>query len=250
MPDEGLPVEGRYGLSIDCLEAAQLKVAELRNPHPAEKVICEEVRAAPGQVTIVALGPLTNIARAFLRDPELPALVGQIIISGGSVAVGGNVTPAAEFNIYCDPKAARQVFRSPSTKFMVPLDVTNRVLLSFDHLMRLPPETTRVGWFLRAILPPALLSYRQKLGIEGIHLHDCVSLMAAIHPELFEYEEMCGDVEISGELCRGATVFDRRRVPAWRRNIAVARKMETEQVLEALLDSLERAALEAGPPFL
>ncbi len=81
MPDEGLPVEGRYGLSIDCLEAAQLKVAELRNPHPAEKVICEEVRAAPGQVTIVALGPLTNIARAFLRDPELPALVGQIIIS-------------------------------------------------------------------------------------------------------------------------------------------------------------------------
>ncbi len=107
---------------------------------------------------------------------------------------------------------------------MVPLDVTNRVLLSFDHLMRLPPETTRVGWFLRAILPPALLSYRQKLGIEGIHLHDCVSLMAAIHPELFEYEEMCGDVEIGGELCRGATVFDRRRVLAWRRNIAVARK--------------------------
>lgn len=246
-PDDGLPVEGRYGLSVDCLEAAQLKVAELRSPHPAEKVICEEVRAAPGQVTIVALGPLTNIARAFRRDPELPPLISKLYISGGTVAAGGNVTAAAEFNMYCDPKAAREVFRSSSTKFLVPLDVTNRVTLTFDHLVNLPPDTTRVGWFLRTILPPAFLSYRQRFGIEGIHIHDCVTLMAAIHPELFEYEDMAGDVEIGGELCRGATVFDRRRVPAWQRNIAVARKMDPARVLDGLLAALERAAWHGGP---
>lgn len=247
MPDDGLPVEGRYGLSVDCLEAAQLRVAELRNPHPAEKVICEEVRAAPGEITILALGPLTNIARAFRRDPELPALVGKLLISGGTVSVAGNVTAAAEFNMYCDPKAAREVFRSSSTKFLIPLDVTNRVVLTFDHLVNLPPETTRVGWFLRTILPPAFLSYRQRLGMEGIHIHDCVTLMAAIYPELFEYEEMAGDVEIGGELCRGATVFDRRRVPAWQRNIAVARKMDAGRVVDNLLAALERAAWHAGP---
>ncbi len=247
MPDDGLPVEGRYGLSIDCLEAAQLRVAELRNPHPAEKVICEEVRAAPGEVTILALGPLTNIARAFRRDPELPTLVGKVLISGGTVSAAGNVTPAAEFNMYCDPKAAREVFRSASTKVLIPLDVTNRVMLSFDHLNNLPPETTRLGWFLRAILPPAFLSYRQRLGLEGIHIHDCVTLMAAIHPELFEYEDMAGDVETGGELCRGATVFDRRRVPDWQKNIAVARKMDTARLVDYFLEGLERAAWETGP---
>jgi inosine-uridine nucleoside N-ribohydrolase len=247
LPDDGLPVEGRYGLPVDCLEAAQLKVAELRSPHPAEKVICEEVRAAPGQVTVVALGPLTNIARAFIRDPELPSLINRLWISGGSVSVGGNITPAAEFNIYCDPKAARYVFRSHASKVLVPLDVTNKVLFTFDHLLNLPPATTRVGDFLRTILPPAFRSYREKLGIEGIHIHDTLTLMAAIQPDLLEYEELAGDVEIEGELCRGATVFDRRRVPEWQRNVTVARKMESDRAIELVMSGLDHAALRAGP---
>ena len=247
LPDDGLPVEGRYGLPVDCLEAAQLKVAELRSPHPAEKVICEEVRAAPGQVTVVALGPLTNIARAFIRDPELPSLINRLWISGGSVSVGGNITPAAEFNIYCDPKAARYVFRSHASKVLVPLDVTNKVLFTFDHLLNLPPATTRVGDFLRTILPPAFRSYREKLGIEGIHIHDTLTLMAAIQPDLLEYEELAGDIEIEGELCRGATVFDRRRVPEWQRNVTVARKMESDRAIELVMSGLDHAALRAGP---
>jgi purine nucleosidase len=249
MPDDGLPVEGRYGLPVDCLEAAQLKVAELRSPHPAEKVICEEVRAAPGQVTLVALGPLTNIARAFIRDPELPNLINRLWISGGSVTAGGNITAAAEFNIFCDPKAARYVLRSRASKFMVPLDVTNKVVFTFDHLLNLPPSTTRVGHFLRIILAPAFVSYREKLGIEGIHIHDTLTLLAAIYPDLLEYEEMAGDVELEGELCRGVTVFDRRRVPEWEKNVTVARKIDSERAMKLLMSALEHAAVQAGPPL-
>jgi purine nucleosidase len=193
------------------------------------------VRDAPHSVTLVALGPLTNIARAFIRDPELPSLVGQIVIMGGTVAGPGNITPAAEFNMYCDPLAAQTVFRSPSTKTLIPLDVTNRIELSYDLFHQLPDETTRIGRLLHKILPPVFRGYRQQFGLEGIHVHDTVTLMAAIHPELFTTKPMAGDVETQGELTFGATIFDRRRVPAWRHNMEVAVDMQKDAVIEAIL---------------
>ena len=157
-----------------------LEVAELRSRHPSEKVISDAVRAAPNAVTIIALGPLTNIARVFQRDPELSSLVGQIVMTAGTVSGPGNITPAAEFNIYCDPASAQAVFRSPSTKTLVPLDLTNQIVLSYDLFNQLPDESTKVGKFLREILPPAFRAYRQQFGLEGIHVHDSVALMAAI----------------------------------------------------------------------
>jgi len=243
MPDDGLPVDGRHLHGIDGLGGAQFEVAELHHLHPSEKVICDQVRAAPEDtVTIVTLGPLTNIARAFSRDPELPSLVGQIVMMGGAVARPGNITPAAEFNIYCDPRSAQAVFRSPSTKTLIPLDVTNRVVLSFDLLNQLPDESTNVGRFLRTILPPAFRGYRQQFGLEGIHVHDTVALTSVTHPELFITEEMAGDVETIGELTTGMTVFDRRRVPTWRHNMEVAMQMQTEAVTDAIVGRLNQAA--------
>jgi len=240
-PDQGLPVDARHLFGVDGLGDAGLQVAELRTPHPSEKIICDEVRAAPESVTIVALGPLTNIARAFQRDLELPSLVGRIVMMGGTVSGPGNITPAAEFNVYCDPRSARAVFRSRTTKTLIPLDVTNRLVLGFDFLGQLPEETTRVGKLLRKIIPPAFRAYRQESGIEGIHVHDSISLIALTDPELFTMQEMAGDVEARGELTRGATVFDRRRVPAWRHNMEVAAEMDVPRVAQQLLRSLENA---------
>ena len=245
-PDAGLPVDGRHLHGIDGLGGAHFDVAELHHLHPSEKVICDQVRAAPeGAVTIVALGPLTNLARAFLRDPELPSLVGQIVMMGGAVAGPGNITPAAEFNVYCDPPSARTVFRSHSTKTLIPLDVTNRILLSYDLFNQLPDESTKVGHFLRQLLPPAFRGYRQEFGLEGIHVHDAVALMAVCHPELFTTQEMAGDVETLGELTAGMTVFDRRRVPAWRYNMEVAVDMQADGVIEAIIRGLNGAARRA-----
>ncbi len=238
-PDDGLPVDGRHLCGVDGLGGADFDVAELHHLHPSEKVICDQVRAAgEGAVTIITLGPLTNIARAFQRDPELPSLVGQVVMMGGSVTGSGNITPAAEFNIYCDPRCARAVFRSHSTKTLIPLDVTNRIVLSYDLLGRLPDQSTKVGRFLRKLLPPAFRNYRQQFGLEGIHVHDTVALTAVTHPELFTTEEMAGDVETSGELTTGMTIFDRRRVPAWRHNMEVAVDMRADQVIDAILRSL------------
>ena len=203
-------------------------------------MICDQIREAPHAVTIVALGPLTNIARAFIRDPELPALVGRIIIMGGTIAGPGNITPAAEFNMFCDPASARAVFRSPSTKTLVPLDITNRIELSYDLFHQLPDESTRIGRLLRQLLPPVFRGYRQQFGLEGIHVHDTVTLMALLRPDLFTTKSMAGDVETQGELTVGATVFDRRRVPAWRHNMEVAVEMQKDAVIEAILSNLKR----------
>jgi purine nucleosidase len=241
-PENGLPVEGRYQFGVDGLGGIEFAVAERQHILPSEKVICDMVRAYPHEVTIVALGPLTNLARALIRDPELSGLVGQIVIVGGAVDVPGNITPAAEFNIYCDPMAAKTVFRSHATKILIPLDVTNRIELSYDLFNRLPDENTRVGKFLREILPPAYRNYRQRLGLEGIHVHDAVAMTSVINPSLFTLKPMAGDVETLGELTSGMTVFDRRRVPAWRHNLEVAVDLQKDQVIEKIIQGLNRTA--------
>jgi len=241
-PDDGLPVDGRYVHGIDGLGGTDLPVAVLRSQHPAEKVICDAVRSAPEQVTIVTLGPLTNISRAFHRDPELPQLIDRLVITGGNVDSPGNITPTAEFNFYCDPFAAKQVFQSPCTKTLVPLDVTNKIKLTLGHVDRLPPDTTKVGHFLRSILMPAFRAYRQRFGLEGIHVHDLVTYIAAFSPELFNMKELSGNVETIGELTRGMTVFDRRYVPEWRPNMEVAFEINKEAVLQKIIDGLHFSA--------
>jgi purine nucleosidase len=245
-PEGGLPVKGRFLYGDDVLGKASFEVAERQHLLPSEKVICDQVRAFPHEVTIVALGPLTNIARAFVRDPELPTLVGRIVMAGGTLHGPGNITPAAEFNMYCDPAAAQAVFRSPSTKTLVPLDVTNKVTLNFDLLNRLPSAATRVGRFLHQILPSAFRAYRQQFGLEGIHVHDTVTLMTALNPDVMVARGMAGDVETMGELTTGMTVFDRRRAPTWRHNLEVAVDIQVEAVVDELLRGLSHAAEAAG----
>src|SRR5439155_1051042 len=107
--------DGRHLHGPDGLGGAGLEVSKLARQHPAEKLISDEVRAAPDEVTIVCLGPLTNLARALTREPDLTDLISRIVIRGGAINGIGNVTPCAEANIYADPAAARAIFRSPIT---------------------------------------------------------------------------------------------------------------------------------------
>ncbi|GMQ80118.1 MAG: nucleoside hydrolase [Planctomycetia bacterium] len=236
--DYVLPTDARHLHGPDGLGGAQFRVAELHHRHPSDKVICDAVRAAPEEVTIVALGPLTNIAAALQRDPGLATLVGHLIIMGGAVTSPGNVTAAAEFNIYCNPDAARLVFRSPVTKTLIPLDVSSQVVMTLDVLDQLPGQTSRTGALLRKILPAAFRSYRQQLGLEGIPIHDAVAMMAVTHPSLFRTESMIGDVETAGCLTLGATVFDRRRVPEGQPNMEVALDIDAPAVLDRIVRRL------------
>ena len=240
--DQILRADARHLFGANGLCGAHFEVAKRHHRHSSVKVICDEVRASPGDVTIVATGPLTNIACALQQQPDLANLIRHLIIIGGTIGGPGNVTAAAEFNIYCDAEAARAVFHSPVTKTLIPIDLTSRVVLSFDLLERIPNAHSRCGELLRRILPGAFRAYRQQLGIEGIHLHDAVAVIAALQPDLFTTERMYGDVETEGTLTYGATVFDRRRNADNRPNMDVAVEMDTAAVTESIVRRLTQAA--------
>lgn len=234
-PAASAPAVDRRLNGEDGLGNAGFAVSQLHHRHAADKLIGDAVRNSPDEVTIVCLGPLTNLARAFQRDPALPSIIDRLVIAGGSVATGGNVTAAAEFNVYFDPLSARAVFRSPTTKTVLPLDVTERIAFTLDVLEDLPDETTRAGSLLRRLLPFAFRAQHEALGQESMHLHEAVVLAAALHPELFETTDLYGDVEVSGELTTGATVFDLRSPAPNRPNMEVAIDVDVEAVSTAVL---------------
>lgn len=224
----------------DGLADAPLAVSQLHHRHPADKIIADEIRSAADQVTLLCLGPLTNVARAFQREPSLVAQVDRLFMMGGSVDGIGNVTACAEFNMYYDPDSAQQVFHSPTTKTLIPLDTTSRVAFELDFVEQLPAETTRAGFLLRHLLPYYFRSYRQSLGQESILLHDVVALVAAVHPELFTMEEMIADVETAGELTTGATIFDRRPHTSALPNMEVAVNVDASGVYDYVVRALRR----------
>lgn len=239
--ETGAGTDARHIHGDDGLGNANLVCSTLVRQHPSEKIIADEIRAAPNQVTLLCLGPLTNVARAFQREPGLIEMVGQVVMMGGAVNCIGNITPTAEFNIYCDPESARTVFRAPLTKTLVPLDVTSRIALEFGFVNELPPETTKTGRLLHKLLPYLCRVYRQQLGMELFHLHDAVAVVALTNPELFEMVEMVGDVECSGELTTGTTVFDRRITYRGPRNMDVAKEVDVAAVTDCILRSLAAA---------
>lgn len=225
----------------DGLGNAGFAVSELARQHPSEKLICDEVKSAPGEVTLICLGPLTNLARVLVRDPAMATQLGRLVIMGGSVGGIGNVTQCAEFNMHFDPLSARQVFSSNATKTIVPLDATGQVSWSLSLLEQLPPETSRAGAFLRRIVPHLFRTYRLDLGMEMIHLHDAVALVAALHPELFTTRELTGDVETQGELTRGMTIFDRRPTSPSRSDLEVALECDAAAVTDCIVRGLAEA---------
>lgn len=221
----------------------QFRVADLHNRHESGKLIADIVRTHPNEVTILTLGPLTNVELACERMPDLLSRIKGLVCLGGSVEAGGDVTAVAEFNVYADPEAARTILRSPATKTLVPLDVSTRVVLTFEQFDRLPSdEESAVGRLLNDLLPFALRAHHQHLGVEGFRLHEVAALAAVAQPDLFETRPMAIDVETVGELTRGMTVFDRRGTRHWQTNIDVIRHVDSRGVLDYMGRVLRNAA--------
>lgn len=207
----------------------------------SEKVIAELLRQHPGEITLVCLGPLTNLARLCQFDAAAVNLIDKVIVSGGAVRAAGNASPVAEFNLHFDPVAAREVFASPTTKSLVPLDVTQRVSFGVELLEQLPSKTTRAGHLLHQILPFAFRAAHQRLGREMLPLIDATTIAAVVEPELFEWREMAGKVETQGQLTRGMTVFDQRLRPEWQINMEVALKADYDGIRELVRRSMQFA---------
>jgi purine nucleosidase len=163
----------------------------------------------PGEITLVAVGPLTNVAVALMRQPALPRLFKRVVVMGGAFAHPGNTSAVAEFNIAVDPEAARMVFEAGFPLTVVPLDATMQTLLDDGHLASLG-DGLRAG-FVRAITADYMALYARRRGRRAAAMHDPLATAIAIDPSLMtEAAELPVTVETGGTWTRGQTIADRR----------------------------------------
>jgi inosine-uridine nucleoside N-ribohydrolase len=172
---------------------------------PAAEMIRQIVRKFPSEVTLLTIGPLTNIATALNSDSELAGLIRGLVMMGGSLS-GGNITPAAEFNIYVDPEAARIVFQSGIPITMVGLDVTRKTSLTEDHLRELQAGQNPVSQAAASIARNAIQHNRERGFLVGPNMHDSLAIAGFIDPSLLTLKEFYVDVETTGELTAGETL--------------------------------------------
>ena len=240
-------VHGQDGLGN--LERFVEPTGQPRYPEPAYEI---EMRSGPevileaadhwgAELTIVALGPLTNLALALQQDPRRLGRAGRIVVMGGAVAVPGNITPAAEFNFYVDPEAAAVVLDAGLPVELVPLDVTRRVVLAqaalTERLLRCSDRIAR--FILDFTLHGFAFGAERERG--GIVLHDPLAMAVALDPSLVTLEPLCVEVECEGRLTRGLSLADRREIPSHRKRAPTCRvavDVDAERVLRMVLERL------------
>jgi purine nucleosidase len=242
---------------------------EARRPLSARfgpDVIVDHARSRPGEVTLVTLGPLTNLAVALLREPELPRLVRRWVLMGGAYRSPGNTAPTTEWNIHCDPDAAKIAFSAWERATGVPrplalgLDVTEKARMLPDHLVALarragsrPVETLvsdgGVGTAQeRSVASDPIVRYLADAlrfymefhsrydGFYGAFVHDPFAVAAALDPSIVRTEAVTVDVELGGTLTTGETVTDWRRVWGRPPNVDVAVQADAEAFFERFIE--------------
>ena len=220
-----------------------------RYPEPVHEI---EMRAGPEVIldavdrwgpdlTIAALGPLTNLALALQQDPRRLGRAGRIVVMGGAIAVPGNITPAAEFNFYVDPDAAAAVLEAGLPVELIPLDVTRRVVLAQAALTdRLRRCSDRVARFILDFTLHGF-AFGEERENGGIVLHDPLAMAVALDPSLVTFELLCVEVECEGKLTRGLSLADRREIPSHRKRAPTCRvavDVDAERVLHMVLERL------------
>lgn len=215
---------------------------DLHRQHDAAKVLIELVRQYPNGITLLTLGPLTNVAAAAERSPDFLPLLRGLVCVGGAISSGGDATAAAELNFALDPVAARNVIRGPATKTLVPLDLSEQVFWTSEQFQNvLGTPRTPMGEFLRRLLLYYFRAHHECLGREAIPLRELAAVASISRPDLLSAEPRAVDVETEGELTRGMTVCDRRRVQRPQPNIDVAQAVNVAGVLDYLSEILDRA---------
>jgi inosine-uridine nucleoside N-ribohydrolase len=235
-----LEVHGESGLDGPVLPEPRIAPVEERAPDFLARLLA----AAGEPVTLVPVGPLTNVATLLDERPDAAAGIARIVLMGGAIAEG-NVTPAAEFNIWADPEAAARVFASGLDVTMVGLDVTHRALVLPEHGERLRGAGP-VGEVVAELLEFYGRFHRRIYDFPGSPVHDAVAVAHVIRPGLLETFERNVEIELESHLCRGRTVVD-----LWRRtdrpaNARIAVEIDADGFLELLLERLARYPL--GPP--
>ncbi|GGJ33588.1 nucleoside hydrolase [Deinococcus roseus] len=231
-PIQATRVHGKTGLQATGLPEPARAPESL---HAAQAIV-EIVRANPHEITLVATGPLSNVALAFRLDPELPTLIKKLVWMGGSTTYG-NVTPSAEFNAFADPHAAYIVFNSGIKVHQFGLNLTLQVLVKEEHIQVLQAINTEVGRISAELMGHYVQFYRERYNLDGAALHDPCTIAYLIDPTLFSGQEYHVQVDIQEGPNFGRTVCDYwgGQGPA---NTWVATEANSEEVMSLILDRL------------
>jgi purine nucleosidase len=227
-------VHGESGLGNSQLPEPHAKPVQ---GHAVDYLI-DRVLAEPNEISIFPIGPLTNIAMAIRKEPRFAKAVKELVIMGGAIQEGGNMTPLAEFNIYVDPHAAHIVFHSGIPITLIPLDVTHRCLLKQEHVDRMMKINSSVTRFIRDAIE-IYLKASLELGYEGCALHDPLTLATIIAPEFLTLKDYYVDVDISGGVSMGKTFADIFNVTKKPANLKVAMDVRGEDFIELFLHRME-----------
>jgi purine nucleosidase len=217
-----------------------------RLPAPKKQVIpqhgvdflIERILAAPGEITLVAIGPLTNLALALRREPRIAGALKEVIIMGGAIRHQGNTTPQAEFNTYVDPHAAHIVYHSGMPMTLVPLDVTYQCILTPTDVKHLQEIESPIPGFVADSTRFYMEFHDQYQKIEGCVINDPLALALTFMPDLCHYEEHYVDVDISGGVSMGNTFADFYKLTGKAANMKVALGVRAREFVDLFLERL------------
>jgi purine nucleosidase len=210
----------------------------LQTKHGVDFLVDTLIAAEAGTYTLCTLGPLTNIANAFVRAPKIASQLREIVMMGGAYFEVGNITPAAEFNIYVDPEAADIVMRSGVPITMLPLDVTHRALATRGRLERIGSLGNRCGKVIFDMLNFSQRFDLDKYGWEGAPMHDPCVIAYLLNPDLFSGRTINVSIETLSALTRGMTVADYWKITDRTRNVAYMRDVDAEGFYTLLTERL------------
>lgn len=211
------------------------------NPKPASDFIAELSEEFPNEITLITLGPLTNVATAILKNRQ-PLKVKEIFMMGGALRVPGNATSVAEFNFFADPEAANIVLNSGIQITMVPLDVTEITIFYTEHFRNLTvTNNTRMLQFIKDASTRAIDYNSKNYGFSGFRLHDPLTVGVTINPQFVVMKELSVDVEAKGGLTRGMSVADFRGLLSsskTKTNVKACLEVNKDQFLNFFIERL------------
>ena len=228
-------VHGKTGLDGADLPAPTIS---LQNQHGVDWTIETLLSAKDNSITICCFAPLTNVAMAMIKAPEILPKINRIVMMGGGYFEGGNITPTAEFNIYVDPHAANTVLRCGRPIAMMPLDVTHRALMQREWLEELREMGSPVGDAAYGMMSFYERFDVEKYGSNGGPLHDPTVIAYLLKPELFKGRDVNVEIEIQSKLTLGMTVVDWWNVTNRKPNVTYNNKINSDGFFQLILDRL------------
>ncbi len=219
-------------------------------PHPRSKptrrhgcdFLIEKILSSPGEITLVAIGPLTNVALAIRQEPRIVGALKEIIIMGGAIRYEGNTTALAEFNTYVDPHAAHIVYHAGIPTTLVPLDVTYQCVLTSGDVERLQKIDSPIPTFVRDTTKFYMEFHDAYQGVQGCVINDPLALALTFAPELCDYRDLPVDIDLSGGVSMGKTIGDFYNYNKKPANMKVALGVRPRDFIGLFLERMETLA--------